>query len=163
MAERTVLLDATEAVIGAHQELIANGTVAVVSAADFPPGKYPTDIVGRLLEDHRKHCPDICGELEYPRTIPGKRQKANDVSESPAVRDSLLRTSPTSPSGPADPSVRPHGNTTATPQQPGKSPATRILKKIKLSWPDLHYQTVKGALLLSPSPPAIAPSQLRLV
>ena len=38
MAERTVLLDATEAVIGAHQELIANGTVAVVSAADFPPG-----------------------------------------------------------------------------------------------------------------------------
>ena len=43
MAERTVPLDATEAVIGAHQELIANGTVAVVSAADFPPGKYPTD------------------------------------------------------------------------------------------------------------------------
>ena len=37
MAKRTVLLDATEAVIGAHQELIANGTVAVVSAADFPP------------------------------------------------------------------------------------------------------------------------------
>ncbi len=29
--------------------------------------------------------------------------------------------------------------------------------------PDLHYQTVKGALLLSPSPPRIAPSQLRLV
>ena len=29
--------------------------------------------------------------------------------------------------------------------------------------PDLHYQTVKGALLLSPSPPVIAPSQLRLV
>ena len=25
------------------------------------------------------------------------------------------------------------------------------------------YRTVKGALLLSPSPPAIAPSQLRLV
>ena len=123
------------------------------------------DIVGRLLEDHRKHCPDICGELEYPRTIPGKRQKANDVSESPAVRDSLLRTSPTSPSGPADPSVRPHGNTTATPQQPGKSPATRILKlkKIKLSWPSLHYAKAKGALLLSPSPPRIPPAQLRFV
>ena len=30
-------------------------------------------------------------------------------------------------------------------------------------WPDLHYQTVKGALLLSPSPPRITPSQLRLV
>ena len=28
MAERTVLLDATEAVIGAHLTLIANGTVA---------------------------------------------------------------------------------------------------------------------------------------
>ena len=39
----------------------------------------------------------------------------------------------------------------------------RELKKIKHSWPDLHYRMVKGALLLSPSPPAIAPSQLRLV
>ena len=43
MAERTVLLDATAAVTEAHLDLIANGTVAVVSAADFPPGKYPTD------------------------------------------------------------------------------------------------------------------------
>ena len=39
----------------------------------------------------------------------------------------------------------------------------RELQKIKQAWPDLHYQTVKGALLLSPSPPRIAPSQLRLV
>ena len=39
----------------------------------------------------------------------------------------------------------------------------RELKKIKDAWPDLHYQTVKGALLLSPSPPRIPPSQLRLV
>ena len=39
----------------------------------------------------------------------------------------------------------------------------RELQKIKRSWPDLHYLTVKGALLLSPSPPCIAPSQLRLV
>ena len=31
------------------------------------------------------------------------------------------------------------------------------------AWPDLHYQTVKGALLLLPSPPRIAPLQLRLV
>ena len=81
MAERTVLLDATAEVRGAHLTLIANGTVAVVSAADFPPGKYPTDIVGRLIEDHLKYCPDICGTLEYPRTIPDKRQKANDVSD----------------------------------------------------------------------------------
>ena len=39
----------------------------------------------------------------------------------------------------------------------------RELQKIKRSWPDLHYRTVTGALLLSPSPPRIAPSQLRLV
>ena len=39
----------------------------------------------------------------------------------------------------------------------------RELKKIKDAWPDLHYRTVTGALLLSPSPPRIAPSQLRLV
>ena len=39
----------------------------------------------------------------------------------------------------------------------------RELNKIQRAWPNLHYRTVKGALLLSPSPPAIAPSQLRLV
>ena len=39
----------------------------------------------------------------------------------------------------------------------------REFKKIKDAWPDLHYQTVKSSLLLSPSPPRIAPSQLRLV
>ena len=37
----------------------------------------------------------------------------------------------------------------------------RELKKIKDAWPDLHYHTVTGALVLSPSPPRIAPSQLR--
>ena len=39
----------------------------------------------------------------------------------------------------------------------------RELKKIKDAWPDLHYRTVKGALVIAPSLPAIAPSQLRLV
>ena len=39
----------------------------------------------------------------------------------------------------------------------------RELNKIKDAWPDLHYRTVTGALLLSPSLPRIAPSQLRLV
>ena len=39
----------------------------------------------------------------------------------------------------------------------------RELKKIKDAWPDLHYSTAKGALILSSSPPVIAPSQLRLV
>ena len=37
----------------------------------------------------------------------------------------------------------------------------RELKIIKKAWPDLHYSTAKGALILSPSPPLIAPSQLR--
>ena len=34
----------------------------------------------------------------------------------------------------------------------------RELKKIKLSWPDLHYTTAKGVLILFPSKPAIAPT-----
>ena len=41
----------------------------------------------------------------------------------------------------------------------------RELKKIKISWPDLHYRTAPGILILEPSTPAILPttSQLRLV
>ena len=39
----------------------------------------------------------------------------------------------------------------------------RELKKIKRAWPDLHYQTVTGALVLLPSAPRIPPAQLRLV
>ena len=39
----------------------------------------------------------------------------------------------------------------------------RELKKIKMAWPDLHYSTPKGVLLLLPSPPRISPSQLSLV
>ena len=38
----------------------------------------------------------------------------------------------------------------------------RELKKINLAWPDLRYATVKGALVLSPSPPRIPPAQLHL-
>ena len=41
--------------------------------------------------------------------------------------------------------------------------ALRELKKIKPAWADLNCRTVKGALVVSPSPPRIAPSQLRLV
>ena len=44
-----------------------------------------------------------------------------------------------------------------------RSDCLRELQKIQRAWPDLHYQTVTGALLLSPSPPRIAPSHLRLV
>ena len=39
----------------------------------------------------------------------------------------------------------------------------RELNKITGAWPDLHYQTVKGAPVVLPSAPRIAPSQLRLV
>ena len=39
----------------------------------------------------------------------------------------------------------------------------RELRKIQTAWPDLHCRTVTGALVVSPSPPRIAPSQLRLV
>ena len=70
MAERTVLLDATAEVRGAHLTLIANGTVAVVSAADFPPGKYPTDIVGRLIGSSHK-CVHDSAPAGRPRR--GKR------------------------------------------------------------------------------------------
>ena len=39
----------------------------------------------------------------------------------------------------------------------------RELKKIKRAWPDLHYQTVTGALVLMPSSPRIPPAQLQLI
>ena len=44
-----------------------------------------------------------------------------------------------------------------------RSDCLRELKKIKKAWSDLHYSTAKGALILLPSQPRIAPSQLRLV
>ena len=39
----------------------------------------------------------------------------------------------------------------------------RELFKIKEAWPDLNYKTVRGALVLSASKPAVAPRSLRLV
>ena len=39
----------------------------------------------------------------------------------------------------------------------------RELKKIKRAWPELHYGTVTGGLMISPSPPRIPPAQLRLI
>lgn len=39
----------------------------------------------------------------------------------------------------------------------------RELAKIKMAWPALHYSTVRGALILSPAKPSIAPTNLRLV
>ena len=41
--------------------------------------------------------------------------------------------------------------------------ALRELFKIKEAWPDLNYKTVRGALVLSASKPAIAPRPLRIV
>ena len=59
----------------------------------------------------------------------------------------------------ADPAKASHNVTV----QHFRTKCLRELKKIKRSWPDLHYQTVTGALVLSPSPPRIPPAQLRLV
>ena len=39
----------------------------------------------------------------------------------------------------------------------------RELKKINHAWPGLHYGTVTGGLVISPSPPRIPPAQLRLI
>ena len=39
----------------------------------------------------------------------------------------------------------------------------RELKKIKRAWPDLNYHTVTGGLVISPSSPRIAPTQLHLI
>ena len=39
----------------------------------------------------------------------------------------------------------------------------RELKKIKRAWPNLHYHTVTGGLVIEPSPPRIPPVQLRLI
>ena len=39
----------------------------------------------------------------------------------------------------------------------------RELKKIKRAWPGLHYHTVTGGLVLSPSAPRIPPAQLHLI
>ena len=39
-----------------------------------------------------------------------------------------------------------------------RTDSLRELKKIKLAWPDLHYATAKGVLILFPSKPAIAPT-----
>ena len=41
--------------------------------------------------------------------------------------------------------------------------ALRELFKIKLAWPELTYRTVRGGLVISPSPPRIAATRLRLV
>ena len=39
-----------------------------------------------------------------------------------------------------------------------RTDSLRELKKIKMAWPDLHYATAKGVLILFPSKPAIAPT-----
>ena len=44
-----------------------------------------------------------------------------------------------------------------------RSDCLRELKKIKRAWPGLHYHTVTGGLVLSPSAPRIPPAPLRLI
>ena len=50
------------------------------------------------------------------------------------------------------------GRSREAPPYPDCATALRELKKIKLAWPDLHYATAKGVLILFPSKPAIAPT-----
>ena len=52
-----------------------------------------------------------------------------------------------------DPS-RANDNRTA---QDFRKDCLRELKKVKIAWPELHYATAKGVLILSPSTPVIAP------
>ena len=44
-----------------------------------------------------------------------------------------------------------------------RSDCLRELKKINRAWPGLHYHTVTGGLVLSPSAPRIPPAPLRLI
>ena len=39
----------------------------------------------------------------------------------------------------------------------------RELIKIKFAWPEMCYRTVRGGLVVSPSPPRIAATHLRLI
>ena len=59
----------------------------------------------------------------------------------------------------ADPANARHKNTVNN----FRTKCIRELKKIKRAWPDLHYETVTGGLVLSPSPPRIPPAPLRLI
>ena len=34
----------------------------------------------------------------------------------------------------------------------------KLKMRVKMAWPDLHYATAKGVLILYPSKPAIAPT-----
>ena len=44
-----------------------------------------------------------------------------------------------------------------------RSKVLRELKKIKIAWPALHYETVKGVLVVFPTRPSILPAQRRLL
>ena len=50
----------------------------------------PASVVGKLVDDHGRFC-EVCGTLEYARTIPPKNTPAYHVDDDPAVRDSLRR------------------------------------------------------------------------
>ena len=90
MNEKSLLLDPTPDEIEKHNDLIANGTVAVVSAADFRIN-YPENIVGRLIDDHHRFCTEVCAGHEYARTIPPKNSPAYPLSDSQALRDTMNR------------------------------------------------------------------------
>ena len=41
--------------------------------------------------------------------------------------------------------------------------AIQSMIKIKFAWPEMCYRTVRGGLVVSPSPPRIAATHLRLI
>ena len=88
MAERTILLDPTEEVFGKNLDQIADGTVEVWSAADFPIGeKYPAGTVDKLIADYLEFSDGVCGRsLPYPRTKVDKNRKPRRVGDHPALR-----------------------------------------------------------------------------
>ena len=74
-------------------------------------------------------------------------------------RDASLRARPSRPArGPRPAKVGKHSTVNRF-----RADCLRELKKINRAWPNLHYATVTGGLVLSPSPPRIQPAQLQLI
>ena len=78
MAEQLILLDPTEEVFGKCLKEIANGTITVAAAADFPIGeKYPAGTVDKLIADFLEHheVEGLSHTLPYPRVPVDKNQQ----------------------------------------------------------------------------------------
>ena len=93
MAEQLILLDPTEEVFGKCLKEIANGTITVAAAADFPIGeKYPAGTVDKLIADFLEHheVEGLSHTLPYPRVPVDKNHKPRPV-DTQAAKDVLRR------------------------------------------------------------------------